>query len=117
MRSGDAYDLDFADDSFDLLITNYLFDLLPERDFESILRDFNRVLRPAGRLVIVNMTVGERWYNGVWTLMYRINPVLMGGCRPVQLLPFLEVAGFQQARREYVSQFTFPSEIIRAIAT
>ena len=116
LRLGDAYNLDFANDSFDVLITNYLFDLLPERDFASILQEFNRVLRPDSRLVIVNMTVGRRWFNSIWTLVYRVNPALMGGCRPVQLLPYLEVAGFRQLRREYVSQVTFPSEVIRATA-
>ena len=36
----------------------------------------------------------------------------MGGCRGVQLLPFVESAGFQDLRREVVSQITFPTEVI-----
>ena len=109
---GDAYDLDFADDSFDVLINNYMFDLLPEQDFPEVLAEFKRVLRPGGRLVMVNMTNGHRWYNGIWTLIYEINPALLGGCRGVSLLGRLQDAGFQKTEREYVSQFTFPSEVI-----
>jgi ubiquinone/menaquinone biosynthesis C-methylase UbiE len=43
---GDAYDLPFADATFDTLINNYMFDLMPERDFEDVLKEFYRVLRP-----------------------------------------------------------------------
>jgi len=113
---GDAYDLDFADDSFDVLINNYMFDLLPERDFPAVLAEFKRVLRPGGRLVMVNMTAGAHWYNGIWTLIYNISPALLGGCRGVSLLTHLENAGFRQLEREYLSQFTFPSEVIAGSA-
>jgi ubiquinone/menaquinone biosynthesis C-methylase UbiE len=112
LRIGDAYDLDFPDDSFDVLINNYMFDLLPQQDFLTVLEEFRRVLRPGGRLAMVNMTKGERWYNGIWERIYRINPALLGGCRGVSLLPKIEACGFRQTRRDYMSQFTFPSEIV-----
>jgi ubiquinone/menaquinone biosynthesis C-methylase UbiE len=112
---GDAYALDYPDSEFDLLINNYMFDLLPQQDFPSILTEFKRVLRPGGRLVLVNMTIGERWYNKIWDRVYRINPAWLGGCRGVQILPDVEACGFVAPRREYVSQTTFPSEIIRGL--
>ncbi|MDH3614923.1 MAG: methyltransferase domain-containing protein [Gammaproteobacteria bacterium] len=115
LRVGDAYDLDFPDHSFDVLINNYMFDLLPQQDFLKVLHEFNRVLRPGGRLAMVNMTNGERWYNGIWKRIYRVNPALLGGCRGVSLLPQLEACGFVQCRREYMSQFTFPSEIVYGV--
>ena len=111
---GDAYDLDFADNSFDVLLNNYMFDLIPERDFTHVLGEFRRVLRPGGRLVMVNMTEGTRWYNGIWALIYRISPALLGGCRSVLLAPYLMAAGFILIQREYVSQNAFPSEVIAA---
>ena len=116
LRIGDAYDLDFPDNSFDVLINNYMFDLLPQQDFLTVLEEFNRVLRPGGRLAMVNMTKGERWYNGLWERIYRINPALLGGCRGVSLLPQIEECGFRQTKREYMSQLTFPSEIVCGVA-
>jgi len=112
LRVGDAYDLDFPDDSFDVLINNYMFDLLPQQDFLTVLEEFKRVLRSGGRLAMVNMTKGRRWYNGIWERIYRINPALLGGCRGVLLIPHLEACGFRQTTREYMSQLTFPSEIV-----
>jgi ubiquinone/menaquinone biosynthesis C-methylase UbiE len=93
-----------------------MFDLLPEQDFAAVLAEFRRVLRPGGRLAMVNMTLGEHWYNGLWERIYRLNPALLGGCRGVTLLPALEECGFQNANREYLSQMTFPSEVVHAIA-
>ena len=112
LRVGDAYDLEFPDDSFDVLINNYMFDLLPQQDFLTVLEEFKRVLRSGGRLAMVNMTKGRRWYNGIWERIYRINPALLGGCRGVLLIPHLEACGFRQTTREYMSQLTFPSEIV-----
>lgn len=117
LRIGDAYSLEFEDNSFDLLINNYMFDLLPQQDFPVVLREFKRVLRPGGRLAMVNMCPGERWYHGLWEWIYKINPALLGGCRGVSVLPELPASGFTRGRREYMSQFTFPSEIVTAIAT
>lgn len=117
LQVGDAYDLPFDDASFDVVINNYMFDLLPQQDFATVLDEFRRVLRPGARLALVNMTHGRRWYNGIWRRLYRASPALLGGCRPVSLSPVLRQSGFQPAAREYVSQFTFPSEIILATAT
>ena len=109
---GDAYALSFPDASFDLVLNSYMFDMLPIADFVPVLREFWRVLRPGGRLVMVNMTQGMRWYNHVWESVYRLYPPLMGGCRGVVVAPFLSEAGFVNPRRAYVSQWTFPSEVI-----
>jgi len=116
LEIGDAYDLDFPDASIDVLINNYMFDLLPQQDFLTVLKEFKRVLRPGGRLAMVNMTKGQHWYNGIWERIYGINPALLGGCRGVSLLPQIEKCGFQQTRRETMSQLTFPSEIVCAVA-
>lgn len=112
LRVGDAYNLDYSDESFDLLVNNYMFDLLPEEDFETVLKEFKRVLRPGGRLVMVNMTRCEHWYNALWERIYRSNPALMGGCRGVYVLPYLQSLGFTNLKREFISQMTFPSEVI-----
>lgn len=116
LRVGDAYELPFPDDSFNVVVNNYLFDLIPEQDFVTVVGEFKRVLRPGGRLAMVNMTNGKRWYNGIWSRIYQMNPALLGGCRPVSLLPVLRQCGFRHTTREYISQFTFPSEVVFGVA-
>ncbi len=111
---GDAYALRFPDGQFDLLMNAYMFDLLPEEDFTTVLKEFKRVLKPSGRIVLVNMTKAERFYQGIWEAIYHINPGWLGGCRGVLLSPALRTAGFKDVQRETVSQLGFPSEIITA---
>ncbi len=116
LRVGDAYDLDFPDNDFDVLVSNYLFNLLPQQDFGAVLNEFKRVLRPGGRLVMINMTKGEHWCNDGWDWLYRIKPAWIGACRGVLILPHVQASGYSQINREYVSQLTFPSEVLYAVA-
>ena len=111
---GDAYRLRFADREFDLLMNNYMFDLLPERDFPSVLAEFRRVLKSDGRLVLVNMTQGTRPHQNFWEMVYRINAKWLGGCRGVLLEESLRASGFREIYRETTTQFGFPSEIVVA---
>ena len=115
LTTGDAYTLQLPDQRFDLLMNNYMFDLLPEKDFSLVLTEFKRVLKPGGRLVLVNMTRGERFHQKVWEGVYHLNPRWLGGCRGVLLQDYLRNAGFRNIKREFLSQLGFPSEIIIAM--
>jgi ubiquinone/menaquinone biosynthesis C-methylase UbiE len=115
LKTGDAYHLEYSDASFDVILNNYMFDLIPERDFAVILSEFKRVLRPGGRIVLVNMTKGSYFFNAIWEWLYKIWPTLLGGCRGIELAPYLEKAGFENIHREYISQLSFPSEVIYAV--
>lgn len=112
LHLGDAYDLGFPDATFDLVLNSYMFDLLPVDHFVPVLAEFKRVLKPGGRLVQINMTRGVSWYNGFWDGLYRIHPALLGGCRGVQMEGPFKEAGFVQVEREFISQWTFPSEVV-----
>jgi len=99
---GDARSLSFPDDSFDLVYNAYMFDLLDAEDFPTILAEFKRVLKPGGRLVLVNMskrTEGKTLYERLYER--GLLGFASGGCRPVLLRPFLEEAGFERIKRFY----------------
>ena len=113
LQRGDAYDLPFADGAFDLVFSSYVFDLFPTNDFTPLLREYARVLRPGGRLVLVTMTEPQAWYERGWEGLYRLWPPLLGGCRGVHVAPFFGKAGFRRVRRRRVTQLTFPSEVVR----
>ena len=107
LQVGDAYSLPFPDETFDLVINNYMFDLLPEGDFFRVLGEFKRVLKPGGRVVITTMTPGKRWYNRIWDRLARKTDIL-AGCRPISLEKDIRQAGFTNIHAEYVSQSDIP---------
>jgi ubiquinone/menaquinone biosynthesis C-methylase UbiE len=111
----DCRHLPFEDGAFDVLMNQYLLDILPVEDFIPILSEFKRVLKTGGRIVLVNMTKGERWVNQIYEEIYKLKPPLLAGCRGVMAQPFLEEIGFKEFQREFVSQLGFPSEVVRGI--
>ena len=111
----DCRTLPFEDGTFDVVMNQYLLDILPVEDFLPILLEFRRVLKNGGRIVLVHMTKGDRWLNQVYEEIYKLKPPLLAGCRGVMAQPFLEEAGFVKFERDFVSQLGFPSEVIRAV--
>jgi ubiquinone/menaquinone biosynthesis C-methylase UbiE len=108
----DAHTLPFPDRAFDLVIVSYLFDLLPESDFPTIIAEIRRVVRDSGRVIVVNMTIAERHRDNLYRWIYRLSPKLLGGCRGVRLTPHLTAGGFRIVQRDYITQLGFPSEIL-----
>jgi ubiquinone/menaquinone biosynthesis C-methylase UbiE len=115
LHLGDCRQLPFEDGTFDVLMNQYLLDILPVDDFLPLLNEFHRVLKHGGRLVLVHMTKGEKWVNQIYEGIYKLKPPLLAGCRGVLSQPFLEKIGLKDFRREFISQFGFPSEVIQGV--
>jgi ubiquinone/menaquinone biosynthesis C-methylase UbiE len=111
---GTALELPFEGASFDLLVNGYMLDLLPRDDIPRALAEFKRVLRPGGRVVLSNMTVGERRAHRVWDFLYSRGINLTANCRGVLAAPVLAELGFAEIHREYLAQALFPTEIVTA---
>ena len=114
LKKASAFHLQGEDEQFDVLINNYMFDLIPFDQMDALLAEFKRVLKKEGKLVLVNMTIGENFGSGIYDFMYRLSPRLMGGCRGIRLSEKLKEHGFNVQRREYHQQCLFPSEVILA---
>jgi ubiquinone/menaquinone biosynthesis C-methylase UbiE len=114
LEIGSAFNIKMDNHTVDILFNNYMFDLIPFNQMGSIINEFFRVLKPGGKLVLVNMTKAERFGAGVYERIYRIYPLVMGGCRGVKQNNLLTEYGFKVITREYVQQMLFPSEVILA---
>lgn len=112
LKTGTAFKLDVPNESVDLLMNNYMFDLVSFADMDTVIGEFKRVLRKDGKLMLVNMTQGERFGSHIYGRIYRLSPKAMGGCRGVHMSNRLEKHGFRIETREYVHQMLFPSEIV-----
>ncbi|MCF8356018.1 MAG: methyltransferase domain-containing protein [Melioribacteraceae bacterium] len=115
LREGDALNLDFDDNTFDILINNFMVDLMPQEHFDRIAQEFRRVLKPKGVLVISTFSFGKKRINKIWFWIAKHFPDLLTGCRPVSFKDNLIKAGFSIEQDMAISQNTFPSEVIKAI--
>ena len=112
---GSALHIQEPDAAFDVLMNNYMFDLLARDNWPRVLGEFHRVLKPGGRLVMSGMTPGEGFGSGIYDRLYNLSPKLIGGCRGIRMTGPLEENGFSVLSRDYVQQMLFPSEIILAV--
>jgi ubiquinone/menaquinone biosynthesis C-methylase UbiE len=114
LKLGNAFDLPAKDEEFDLVMNNYMFDLIAFKEMDRILSEFYRVLKKGGKIIFVNMTVGERFGSGLYDLIFRLSPKTIGGCRGIRLSERLLNHGFKVVTREYHQQLLFPSEVVVA---
>ncbi|HGY54619.1 MAG TPA: methyltransferase domain-containing protein [Caldithrix abyssi] len=115
LQQASAYRLPFEDNSFDRVFNTYMLDLLPEKDFSKILEEFRRVLKPAGRLILITFGFGEFRINRFWYWLAKNFPALLTNCRPVRVDSYMDSAGLRIQHSESISQNTFPSDITVAI--
>ncbi len=118
LREADARHLPFADNMFDVLLNNYMLDLIPLNDMPMILSEFRRVLKPGGRLILVNMSKPDAHSRSGLERLYRwlpnrAVPGIMGGCRPVLMEEPTRAAGFQAVTRRFIPN-AIPSELVTA---
>jgi demethylmenaquinone methyltransferase/2-methoxy-6-polyprenyl-1,4-benzoquinol methylase len=112
----DARRLPCRDEAADVVFGARLLDLLDERDIAAVLAEAYRVLRPGGRLVLVNMSKpGEAltWFERC----YRALPAVGGWLfvsRPVLAAPLLASRGFVAIGRVYRRGVPLGSEIVTA---
>jgi len=115
LQLGDARKLPYKKEVFDVIFNSYMLDLIDTSEISKVLMEFKRVLKPGGRLVLVNMSKGENWYSNMkfYEWIYNKCPSLLGGCRPVLIRSFLEDLGFQSIKREFLmAGRIIPSEIV-----
>ncbi|SRR6266498_4960916 len=114
LKEGDALNLNFQDNSFDIIINNFMVDLMPAETFDKIAQEFYQILKPNGVIVMSTFSFGFKKIHRFWFWVAKKFPGLLTGCRPVSFKECLIKAGFVIEKDLEISQNTFPSEIIKA---
>ena len=75
--------------------------------------EFYRVLKPAGRVVLVTLTEGatplSRLVIAAWKLVYSVRTISCGGCRPLEIANLVQDAAFTLLSQDVVVQMGVPS--------
>ena len=103
---------------FDRFISNYVFDLLSHEDILAVLREAHRMLREDGLLCLSGISTGtgrvSRMVMGMVSWVQSVHPSLVGGCRPVDLLPLLPPSQWKVQYHTKVVAFGIASEVLIA---
>jgi ubiquinone/menaquinone biosynthesis C-methylase UbiE len=117
LAMGDAAHIPFRDASFDLVFSSYVLDLIDAPSIAIVLSEFKRLLRPSGRTVLVSLGKGRKWYDNMklYEWVYKHCATLLGGCRPVTLMPYLRELGFKNVNERFIhAGGLMPTEIVWA---
>ena len=112
-------DLIPADDGvFDRVVSMYVFDLLSPLHTEALINEFFRVLAPGGLMSLTSLTHGttklSRVVSITWKAVSERWPALVGGCRPIEVLRYLDAIRWEIEHSEVMVRFGVPSEIVIA---
>jgi SAM-dependent methyltransferase len=105
-------------DSCDRFASNYVFDLLSEEDIRSVVQCARRTLRSDGLLCLTGLSTGvgpfSRAVAQAWTWLQARRPSAVGGCRPIDLVPFLPESDWEVRFHRKVVAFGVTSEVLVA---
>jgi len=106
------------DGSFDRFVATYVFDLLSAARIREVVGEAHRILKPGGLLCTAGLTPGSgpisRCVSTLWSAAHRINPALVGGCRPLVLADALDAARWKVLHRRVVVAWGIASEVLVA---
>jgi ubiquinone/menaquinone biosynthesis C-methylase UbiE len=104
--------------SFDRFVSCYVLDLLSESDIDAVLTEAYRMLVPGGLLCACSLSPGHGALSkaviAVWSLVHRLSPRLVGGCRPIALVPLLDSKDWEIVHQRALAPFGIPSEAVVA---
>jgi ubiquinone/menaquinone biosynthesis C-methylase UbiE len=110
----DASRMPFRDGTFDAVVSCYLLELLGDDDLVRTLDEMHRVLRPRGRLILVNVGENQKTFNAMHKLAGTLVPAFWGKMLGASFEDMLAGYGFQVQHDRIVQQGFYPSRVMIA---
>jgi SAM-dependent methyltransferase len=105
-------------DAFDRFVSNYVFDLLSDDEIAAVVAEAHRLLRPCGLLCLASFSPGHgpisRAVIGLWSMIHRLDRRLVAGCRPIELLSFLEKGLWEIRHHRALAPYGLPCQAVVA---
>jgi ubiquinone/menaquinone biosynthesis C-methylase UbiE len=108
------------DHTFDCFVSTYALDLLAAEMIEQVLSEARRLLAPGGKVCLVSSTFGTTTFSRAvcwsWQMLWRLNPNIVGGCRPIELLEYLPLNYWNPVHGATLTSWGISSEVLVATA-
>ena len=120
-KSDGVAQMDCPDDAFDRFVCTFVMDLLSDADAQAVMSEVRRVLTAGGLAGLVSLTNGTTpiaWIiTHIWNGLRAVSPMLVGGCRPIEILRLVPAPDWKIEYRNVVTPFGIPCEIVVARKT
>lgn len=104
--------------AYDRFVSSFVFDLLPEESIRAVVEQAHRMLRADGLLAVCGLCHGtgpaSRLVASAIGRVQARHPALVGGCRPIDLTPFLEASKWETITEGTIVSWAVPSQIVVA---
>jgi ubiquinone/menaquinone biosynthesis C-methylase UbiE len=108
--------IDSPNGAFDRFVCTFVLDLLTNAEAQAVISEAQRVLAPGGLAGLVSLTNGRtpiaRIITTVWNGLRAVSPMLVGGCRPVEILSLVPALDWKIEHQNIVTPFGIPCEIV-----
>ena len=113
---GDAASLPYSDSTVDAVFMSFTLELFDTPEIPQVLGEVKRVLKPAGRLVVVSMSKvnGESTLLKLYEWAHRRWPKYVD-CRPIYVRLSLIDAGYKIQSEQKLRLMGLPGEIVVAV--
>jgi SAM-dependent methyltransferase len=98
----------------DRIVAAYVMNLLDEDTMALFLAEAEAALPPDGLICLANLSPGAP-LSGLWSMLYRLAPGLLGGCRPIRTAQRLREDGWRIVHAQRVSVYGLASETVIAM--
>jgi len=110
--------ISLSDGVADRFVSTYVFDLMSVDEIASVVDEAHRILNSDGRICLVSLTESNqrlgRALTSMWSNVHQLNPMLMGGCRPIELTQFIDQTRWQILHLGRASRLGLTSEVLIA---
>jgi len=107
-RQGDIEDLPVANDSVDVIISNCVINLSPNK--KRVFQEGFRVLKPGGRLIVSDIVLLKELPEGIKNSAEAYGACISGASLKNEYLKFIREAGFKEVT--VTNETSFPIELI-----
>lgn len=118
LQTDGSFSFDLSSESFDRFVSIYVLDLLSTEDMRAVVNEAHRLLMGEGLICLVSITPGRTFFSrfmmSAWTRIYRLRPAFLGGCRPVELMPLLDMVRWRLLYHDVINTFGLSSEVLVA---
>lgn len=102
----------------DRFVATYVFDLMSKDEIKNVLSEVQRILNVNGKVCLLSLTNSTQWFGrlltSMWLGVHQVNPMILGGCRPIELTDFIPQHAWRIQHCERISRFGLTSEVLIA---